>query len=155
VERETILLACFLPFIILVFLVLDLGYVPHSRRHKITTKSSPHQSIFWVLIRTLFGFFIYQYDGADHAGEYSRRILTSYCTVWVRHYFRNKTFSFRNPSQVERYEYYHRIPSSRGILGAISNIGVIFIFLGALIIHRFSFCSIYAFGVLLYLFSDQ
>ena len=139
-DRETILFGVF-AVIILVFLVLDLGLF-HKQAHKITTKSALYQSIFWVLISTLFGFFIYRYDGPDHAVEYFSAYLTEYALsvdnifviLLILKYF-----------QVQE-EYYHRI-LFWGILGAIVFRGI-FIFLGALIIHRFHFV-LYAFGVLL------
>jgi len=139
-DRETILFGVF-AFIILLFLVLDLGLF-HKQAHKITTKSALYQSIFWVAISTLFGFLIYQWDGADHAVEYFSAYLTEYALsvdnifviLLILKYF-----------QVQE-EYYHRI-LFWGILGAIVFRGI-FIFLGALIIHRFHFV-LYAFGVLL------
>ena len=63
-----------------VFLVLDLGLF-HKQAHKITTKSALYQSIFWVLISTLFGFFIYRWNGADHAVEYFSAYLTEYALI--------------------------------------------------------------------------
>ena len=139
-NRETILFGVF-AFIILLFLVLDLGLF-HKQARKITTKSALYQSIFWVAISTLFGFLIYQWDGADHAVEYFSAYLTEYALsvdnifviLLILKYF-----------QVQE-EYYHRI-LFWGILGAIVFRGI-FIFLGALIIHRFHFV-LYAFGVLL------
>lgn len=139
-DRETILFGVF-AFIILLFLVLDLGLF-HKQAHKITTKSALYQSIFWVAISTLFGFLIYRWDGADHAVEYFSAYLTEYALsvdnifviLLILKYF-----------QVQE-EYYHRI-LFWGILGAIVFRGI-FIFLGALIIHRFHFV-LYAFGVLL------
>jgi tellurite resistance protein TerC len=139
-DRETILFGVF-ALIILVFLVLDLGLF-HKQAHKITTKSALYQSIFWVLISTLFGFFIYRYDGADHAVEYFSAYLTEYALsvdnifviLLILKYFQVKE------------EYYHRI-LFWGILGAIVFRGI-FIFLGALIIHEFHFV-LYIFGVLL------
>ena len=77
-ERETILFGVF-AVIILLFLVLDLGLF-HKQAHKISTKSALYQSIFWVMISTLFGFFIYKYDnsGAEGAVEYFSAYLTEY-----------------------------------------------------------------------------
>ena len=139
-DRETILFGVF-AVIIVVFLVLDLGLF-HKQAHKITTKSALYQSIFWVVISTLFGFFIYRYEGADHAVEYFSAYLTEYALsvdnifviLLILKYF-----------QVQE-EYYHRI-LFWGILGAIVFRGI-FIFLGALIIHRFH-AILYVFGVLL------
>jgi tellurite resistance protein TerC len=139
-ERETILFGVF-AFIILLFLVLDLGLF-HKRAHKITTKSALYQSIFWVLISTLFGFFIYKYDGADHAVEYFSAYLTEYALsvdnifviLLILKYFQVKE------------EYYHKT-LFWGILGAIVFRGI-FIFVGALLIHKFHWI-LYGFGVFL------
>jgi len=139
-ERETILFSVF-AFIIILFLVLDLG-VFHKKAHKISTKSALYQSVFWVLISTLFGFFIYKYDGADHAVEYFSAYLTEYALsvdnifviLLILKYFQVKE------------EYYHKT-LFWGILGAIVFRGV-FIFVGALLIHKFH-VILYIFGVFL------
>jgi tellurite resistance protein TerC len=139
-ERETILFGAF-AVVIIVFLVLDLGLF-HKQAHKITTKSALYQSIFWVLISTLFGFFIYKYDGADHAVEYFSAYLTEYALsvdnifviLLILKYFQVKE------------EYYHKT-LFWGILGAIVFRGI-FIFVGALLIHKFH-AILYVFGVFL------
>jgi tellurite resistance protein TerC len=139
-ERETILFGAF-AVVIIVFLVLDLGLF-HKQAHKITTKSALYQSIFWVLISTLFGFFIYRYDGADHAVEYFSAYLTEYALsvdnifviLLILKYFQVKE------------EYYHKT-LFWGILGAIVFRGI-FIFVGAYLIHRFHYI-LYIFGVFL------
>jgi TerC family integral membrane protein len=139
-EREMILFGVF-AVIILLFLALDLGLF-HRTAHRVTTKSALYQSIFWVLISTLFGFFIYKYDGADHAVEYFSAYLTEYALsvdnifviLLILKYFQVKE------------EYYHKT-LFWGIFGAIVFRGI-FIFVGALIIHKFHFV-LYIFGVLL------
>jgi tellurite resistance protein TerC len=139
-ERETILFGVF-AIIILVFLVLDLGLF-HKQAHKISTKSALYQSIFWVLISTLFGFFIYRWNGADQAVEYFSAYLTEYALsvdnifviLLILKYFQVKE------------EYYHKT-LFWGILGAIVFRGI-FIFVGALLIHKFHWI-LYIFGVLL------
>jgi tellurite resistance protein TerC len=139
-DRETILFGVF-ALIIVVFLVLDLGLF-HKKAHKITTKSALYQSIFWVMISTLFGFFIYKYDGADHAVEYFSAYLTEYALsvdnifviLLILKYFQVKE------------EYYHKT-LFWGILGAIVFRGI-FIFVGALLIHKFHWI-LYIFGVFL------
>lgn len=139
-ERETILFGVF-AFIIVLFLVLDLGLF-HKTARRTTTKSALYQSIFWVIISTLFGFFIYRYDGADHAVEYFSAYLTEYALsvdnifviLLILKYFQVKE------------EYFHKV-LFWGILGAIVFRGV-FIFLGAYFIHQFH-AILYGFGVLL------
>jgi tellurite resistance protein TerC len=139
-ERETILFGVF-ALIIVVFLVLDLGLF-HKQAHKISTKSALYQSVFWVLISTLFGFFIYRWNGADQAVEYFSAYLTEYALsvdnifviLLILKYFQVKE------------EYYHKT-LFWGILGAIVFRGI-FIFVGALLIHKFHWI-LYIFGVLL------
>ncbi|WP_369411753.1 TerC family protein [Chryseolinea lacunae] len=141
-ERETILFGIF-ALIIIVFLILDLGLL-HKQAHKISTKSALYQSIFWVIVSTLFGFFIYKYDesGADGAVEYFSAYLTEYALsvdnifviLLILKYFQVKE------------EYYHKT-LFWGILGALVFRGI-FIFVGALLIHKFHWI-LYIFGVFL------
>jgi tellurite resistance protein TerC len=141
-ERETILFGIF-AVIILVFLVLDLGLF-HKQAHKITTKSALYQSIFWVIVSTCFGFFIYYYDdsGAEGAVEYFSAYLTEYALsvdnifviLLILKYFRINE------------DYYHKI-LFWGILGAIV-FRAVFIFVGAFLIHKFHWI-LYIFGVFL------
>ncbi|MBT1685359.1 TerC family protein [Fulvivirgaceae bacterium PWU37] len=141
-ERETILFGVF-AIIIILFLVLDLGLF-HKQARRISTKSALYQSIFWVCISTLFGFFIYKYDdsGAEGAVEYFSAYLTEYALsvdnifviLLILKYFRVKE------------EYYHKT-LFWGILGAIVFRGV-FIFVGAYLIHQFHWI-LYIFGVFL------
>ena len=141
-ERETLLFGIF-AFIIVLFLVLDLG-IFNKRAHKTSTKSALYQSIFWVSISTLFGFFIYKYDesGAQGAVEYFSAYLTEYALsvdnifviLLILKYFQVKE------------EYYHKT-LFWGILGAIVFRGI-FIFVGGLLIHHFH-ALLYVFGVFL------
>ena len=89
-DGESLLYIVF-ALIIIIFMVLDLG-VLNKTAHKITTKSALYQSIFWVLVSMIFGFFIYQggpyeifedgerivTDGADAAILYFSAYLTEY-----------------------------------------------------------------------------
>ena len=141
-ERETILFGIFAVIIIL-FLVLDLGLF-HKQAHKISTRSALYQSIFWVVISTIFGFFIYVYDdtGVEGAVEYFSAYLTEYALsvdnifviLLILKYFRVNE------------AYYHRI-LFWGILGAIV-FRAFFIFVGALLIEQFH-GILYIFGVFL------
>jgi len=141
-HRETILFGLF-GVIIAIFLVMDLGFF-HKQAQKISTRSALLQSIFWVIISTLFGFFIYVYDdsGAIGAVEYFSAYLTEYALsvdnifviLLILKYFQVKE------------EYYHRT-LFWGILGAIV-FRAIFIFVGAFVIHRVH-QVLYIFGVFL------
>ncbi len=129
--------------IIAIFLLLDLG-VFHKTNRKITTKSALYQSIFWVVVSTLFGVFIYFYEprGIDAAFEYFSAYLTEYALsvdnifviLLILKYFTVKE------------EYYHKI-LFWGILGAVVFRGI-FIFVGALLIAKFTWI-LYIFGVFL------
>ncbi|MFZ5972229.1 MAG: TerC family protein [Bacteroidota bacterium] len=141
-QAETILFVVF-AVVIVAFLLIDLG-VFNKNAHKITTKSALYQSIFWVFISTVFGYFIYLYDerGADASFEYFSAYLTEYALsvdnifviLLILKYFAVKE------------EYYHNI-LFWGILGAVVFRGV-FIFVGALLIAKFHWI-LYVFGVFL------
>ena len=140
--RETILFGVF-GIVIILFLLLDLG-IFHKSAHKITTKSALYQSIFWVVISTLFGLLIYIYDDrtATAAIEYFSAYLTEkalsidniFVILLILKYFQVKE------------EYYHKI-LFWGILGAVI-FRAIFIFVGAYLIHQFHWI-LYIFGVFL------
>lgn len=145
-QRELILFGIF-AFIIMLFLVLDLGLF-HKQAHKISTRSALYQSIFWVIISTLFGLFIYLYDDSETEGgavaaiEYFSAYLTEYALsvdnifviLLILKYF-----------QVNE-EYYHKV-LFWGILGAIV-MRAIFIFVGTFFIAQFHWI-LYIFGVFL------
>ena len=141
-EEETILFGIFAVIIIL-FLVLDLGLF-HKQAHKISTRSALYQSIFWVVVSTLFGVFILFYDesGTEGAVQYFSAYLTEYALsvdnifviLLILKYFKvNET-------------YYHKV-LFWGILGAIVFRGV-FIFVGTFLIEKFHWI-LYIFGVFL------
>ena len=141
-QSETILFGVF-ALVITVFLLIDLG-IFNKQAHKITTKSALYQSIFWVLVSTVFGFLIYIKDegGADASLEYFSAYLTEYALsvdnifviLLILKYFAVKE------------EYYHNI-LFWGILGAVLFRGI-FIFVGALLIAKFHWI-LYIFGVFL------
>lgn len=139
---ETILFGVF-GAVIAIFLALDLGLF-HKTARKITTKSALYQSIFWVIIATIFGVFIYLYDDSGFTGmmEYFSAYLTEYALsvdnifviLLILKYFQVKE------------EYYHKV-LFWGILGAVV-FRAVFIFVGALLIHQFHWI-LYVFGVFL------
>lgn len=141
-ERETLLFGLFAA-VIIIFLALDLGLF-HKTAHKITTKSALYQSIFWVLISTLFGVFIYVYDesGAQGAVEYFSAYLTEYSLSVDNIFVILLILKYFKVDET----YYHKV-LFWGILGAIV-FRAIFIFVGAYFIHRFHWI-LYIFGVFL------
>jgi len=141
-ERETVLFGIFAAVIIL-FLVLDLGLF-HKQAHKISTKSALYQSIFWVIVSTLFGVFIYVYDesGAQGAVEYFSAYLTEYALSVDNIFVILLILKYFKVDET----YYHKV-LFWGILGAIV-FRAFFIFVGALLIHKFHWI-LYIFGVFL------
>ncbi len=141
-HTEKVLFGVF-ALIILVFLLLDLG-VLHKTNRKITTKSALYQSIFWVVVSTLFGVFIYFYEprGIDAAFEYFSAYLTEYALSVDNIFVILLILKYFNVKE----EYYHSI-LFWGILGAVVFRGI-FIFVGALLIAKFQWI-LYIFGVLL------
>lgn len=151
-QTETILFGVF-ALVIFVFLLLDLG-IFNKKAHKITTKSALYQSIFWVVISTLFGYLVYYFDqgGVDDSGakvsgvdasieffsayltEYALSVDNIFVILLILKYFSVKE------------EYYHKV-LFWGILGAVVFRGL-FIFVGAYFIAKFHWI-LYIFGVFL------
>jgi tellurite resistance protein TerC len=141
-STETILFGVFIA-VILLFLVIDLGLFNKTAK-RISTKSALYQSIFWVLVSTVFGYLIYHFDegGSDAMIEYFSAYLTEYALsvdnifviLLILKYFTVKE------------EYYHKV-LFWGILGAVVFRGV-FIFVGALLVAKFHWI-LYIFGVFL------
>ena len=139
---ETILFGVFAA-VILLFLVLDLGLFNKTAK-KISTRSALYQSIFWVMVSTVFGYLIYHFDegGTDAMIEYFSAYLTEYA-LSVDNIFVIllilKYFSVKD-------EYFHKI-LFWGILGAVVLRGI-FIFVGAFFVAKFHWI-LYFFGVFL------
>ncbi len=153
-ERETILFGVFAVIIIL-FLVLDLGLF-HKQAHKISTKSALYQSMFWVFVSTLFGYLVYAQGPYEHIEKGEPTILTGVdaAVLYFSAYLTEYALSVDNIFVIllilkyfkVKEEYYHKT-LFWGILGAIV-FRAIFIFVGALLIHKFHWI-LYIFGVFL------
>ena len=145
---ETLLFGVF-ALIILAFLVLDLG-IFNKKAKRILTKSALYQSIFWVLVSTVFGYMIYRFDRSGPDGQGSTDAMIQYFSAYLTEYALSvdnifvillilKYFTVKE-------EYYHSI-LFWGILGAVVFRGI-FIFVGALLVAQFHWI-LYIFGVLL------
>ena len=141
-EEETILFGIFAVIIIL-FLVLDLGLF-HKQAHKISTRSSLYQSIFCVVISTLFGVFILLYDESctEGAVQYFSAYLTEYALSVDNIFVILLILKYFKVNEA----YYHKV-LFWGILGAIVFRGI-FIFVGTFLIEKFHWI-LYIFGVFL------
>lgn len=142
-QAETLLFAVF-SVVILVFLLLDLG-IFNKNPKPISTRSAVYQSIFWVVISSLFGLSIYFFDDADgrtasleffsaYLTEYALSVDNIFVILLILKYFTVKE------------EHYHRI-LFWGILGALVFRGV-FIFVGAILVAQFHWI-LYLFGAFL------
>ena len=141
-EEEAILFGIF-ALIIILFLVLDLG-IFHKKAHKISTKSALYQSIFWVIVSTLFGVFILLYDesGTEGAVQYFSAYLTEYALSVDNIFVILLILKYFKVNEA----YYHKV-LFWGILGAIVFRGI-FIFVGTFLIEKFHWI-LYIFGVFL------
>jgi tellurite resistance protein TerC len=153
-SEQTVLYSIF-GLVIGTFLLIDLGFFNKSA-HKITTKSALYQSIFWVIVSTIFGYVIYL-DG-PYEVEVSGQIksisgltaMVEYFTAYLTEYALSVDNIFvilliLKYFQVKE-EYFHRI-LFWGILGAVIFRGI-FIFVGAYFIAKWHFI-LYIFGVFL------
>ena len=136
-------------------MVVDLGLF-HKQAHKITTKSALYQSIFWVSISTVFGVLIYfggpyahiengvavALQGSDAAVLYFSTYLTEYALSVDNIFVILLILKYFKVDET----YYHKV-LFWGILGAII-FRAIFIFVGAILIHKFHWI-LYIFGVFL------
>jgi tellurite resistance protein TerC len=141
--------------IISIFLLLDLG-IFNKTAHKISTKSALYQSIFWVLVSTVFGFLVYKMgpfeveengkvinvSGLDASVEYFSAYLTEYALSVDNIFVILLILKFFKVKE----QYFHKV-LFWGILGAVFFRGI-FIFVGAILIHHFHWI-LYIFGVFL------
>ena len=127
--------------IILLFLVVDLGFLSRYA-HKVSTKSAVAQSIFWVTVSLLFAGCIWALLGADKAMLFVSSYVTEkmlsvdnlFVILLIFGYFKLKE------------EYYHKV-LFWGIFGAVVLRGL-FIGAGSLIIGQFHWV-LYFFGAFL------
>ncbi|MFM7486800.1 MAG: TerC/Alx family metal homeostasis membrane protein [Cytophagales bacterium] len=155
ISEQTILYSSF-GIIIGVFLLIDLG-VFNKSAHKITTKSALYQSIFWVIVSTVFGYFVYAAGPYDiEADDGKIRSLSGlvamvqYFTAYLTEYALSVDNIFvilliLKYFQVKE-EYFHRI-LFWGILGAVVFRGA-FVFAGAWVVAQWHWV-LYIFGVFL------
>lgn len=153
-QTEMILFGVFAA-VIFIFLIIDLG-IFNKNPKKTSTKSALYQSIFWVIVSTIFGYIIYlsgpyrtledgitkEVSGSVAMVEYFSAYLTEYALsvdnifviLLILKYFTVKD------------EYYHKI-LFWGILGAVVFRGA-FIFVGAIAIAEWHWI-LYICGVFL------
>ncbi len=141
--------------VITAFLLVDLGFFNKSA-HKISTKSALYQSIFWVIISTLFGLLVYKMGPfeVNEGGEIISVTGLDASVEYFSAYLTEKALSVDNIFVIllilkffkVKEEYFHKI-LFWGILGAVIFRGV-FIFVGAILIHNFHWL-LYGFGVFL------
>ncbi|MBL7838995.1 MAG: TerC/Alx family metal homeostasis membrane protein [Cyclobacteriaceae bacterium] len=136
-------------------MIVDLGLF-HKQAHKITTKSALYQSIFWVSVSTVFGLLIYfggpyaHLEGGVHTNLTGSDAAVLYFSTYLTEYALSVDNIFVILLILKYFKvdetYYHRI-LFWGILGAVI-FRAIFIFVGAILIHKFHWI-LYIFGVFL------
>lgn len=155
ISEQTVLYSVF-GLIIAIFLLIDLGFFNKSA-HKITTKSALYQSVFWVTVSSIFGYFIYlegpyevQMDDGKSLSLSGLVAMVQYFTAYLTEYALSVDNIFvilliLKYFQVKE-EYFHRI-LFWGILGAVVFRGA-FIFAGAWVVSQWRWV-LYVFGVFL------
>ncbi len=128
-------------FIIVGFLVVDLGYL-NRKSHKVEFKPALYQSLFWIAIALAFGFLISLYISKEMAAEFLSAYVTEKMLSVDNLFVMMLIFSYFKLEE----KYHHRV-LFWGIMGAIV-FRAIFIGAGAYIIHQF-YWVLYVFGAIL------
>lgn len=123
------------------FLAIDLGYF-NRKSHKVEFKPALYQSLFWIAIALIFGFFIFLFLNKDLAAEFLSAYITEKMLSVDNLFVIMLIFSFFKLEE----KYHHRV-LFWGIMGAIVFRGI-FIGAGAYIIHQF-YWVLYIFGAIL------
>lgn len=127
--------------IIAEFLIVDLGYF-NRQAHKISTKSSLIQTLFWIGISLVFALLIFLFLGHVQAAEFLSAYVTEKMLSVDNLFVIMMIFSYFKLEE----KYHHKI-LFWGILGAVVLRGL-FIGLGSIIIEQFHWI-LYVFGAFL------
>lgn len=128
-------------FIIVSFLILDLGYF-NRKNHRVEFKPALWQSIFWVAISFAFAFLVFLFMGRDLAAEFISAYITEKMLSVDNLFVMMLIFNYFKLEE----KYHHRV-LFWGIMGAIV-FRAIFILAGAYIVHQFHWV-LYIFGIIL------
>lgn len=128
-------------FIIVLFLVLDLGYFNRTV-HKVELKSAVNQSLFWVGIAFSFGLLIFIFLDRKMAADFFSAYITEKMLSVDNLFVIMLIFSYFKLEE----KYHHKV-LFWGIMGAIV-FRAIFIGVGSLIISQFAWV-LYIFGAIL------
>jgi tellurite resistance protein TerC len=139
-DAQTNLIILFI-FIIVGFLVLDLGYF-NRKSHKVAFKPALYQSIFWIALAVIYGVLIYIYLGKELGVEFFSAYATEKMLSVDNLFVIMLIFSFFKLEE----QYHHRV-LFWGIMGAIV-FRAIFITAGSIIVHQFAWV-LYIFGAIL------
>ncbi|MFA7314694.1 MAG: TerC/Alx family metal homeostasis membrane protein [Candidatus Magasanikbacteria bacterium] len=139
-DAQTNLIILF-AFIIVGFLVVDLGYL-NRRNHKVEFKSALYQSLFWVAISLIFGFLILVFLSRDLAAEFLSAYITEKMLSVDNLFVMMLIFSFFKLEE----KYHHKV-LFWGIMGAVIFRGI-FIGAGSYLVNQFHWV-LYIFGVVL------
>jgi tellurite resistance protein TerC len=128
-------------FIVLLFLVLDIGLLQRSDK-PMSVKSALIQTSCWVTTALSYGYLIYHYHGTEKGLQFVSAYLMEYSLSADNLFVFILILSYFKISE----KYYHKV-LFYGIIGAVI-FRVIFIFLGILIVEQFHWV-LYIFGAIL------
>ena len=128
-------------FIVLLFLVLDIGLLQRSDK-PMSVKSALIQTSCWVTTALSYGYLIYHYHGTEKGLQFVSAYLMEYSLSADNLFVFILILSYFKISE----KYYHKV-LFYGIIGAVV-FRVIFIFLGILIVEQFHWV-LYIFGAIL------
>ena len=138
---ESAVLYILFSFIILLFLVLDLGIFVR-RKTEMTIRAALFQTFFWVTIALGYGYLVYHYHGTEKGLQYISAYLMEYSLSADNLFVFIIILSYFNISE----KYYHKV-LFYGIIGAVI-FRVTFILLGIVIVEKFHWV-LYIFGAIL------
>lgn len=127
--------------IVILFLVLDIGFLQRSDK-PMTVRSALIQTSGWVSMALGYGYLVYHYHGTEKGLQYISAYLMEYSLSADNLFVFILILSYFKISE----KYYHRV-LFYGIIGAVV-FRVIFIFLGILIVEQFHWV-LYIFGAIL------
>lgn len=128
-------------FVVILFLVLDIGLLQRSDK-PMSVKSALIQTSCWVTTALSYGYLVYHYHGTEKGLQFVSAYLMEYSLSADNLFVFILILSYFKISE----KYYHKV-LFYGIIGAVV-FRVIFIFLGILIVEQFHWV-LYIFGAIL------
>ncbi len=128
---------------LLIFLVLDIALLQRSNK-PMSIKSATIQATGWISMALGYGYLVYHFHGSESGLEYVSAYLMEYSLSMDNIFVFILILSYFKVSD----KYYHKVLFF-GVLGAVI-FRIIFIFLGIVIVERFSWVLYIFGGILIY-----